>query len=211
MSKPTGDHPHRGGLRRQIKALEKRVAERTGERLSVNRRLNREIEERVATEDALRTSEEKFSMAFHSSPDAIVISRLNDGCVLEINEGFTRISGYQRDEVIGRTTADLNLWVDLRDREQYVQLIATAGRARNREYRFRVKSGELRYGILSGETIQIGPEKCLLGTSGTSRNASRPKPRCGVRSILRKRSSVSCRDLFTCLRKTAACCAGTLI
>jgi PAS domain S-box-containing protein len=123
-----------------------------------------DISSRIEAEQALKESEEKFSKAFHSSPDAIILSRLKDGRILEVNEGFTRTSGYERDEVVGRNTGVLNLWADPSDRNHYVQMIAETGRIRDVAYRFRIKSGEIRDGLLSAEVIQIGTQRCLLGT-----------------------------------------------
>jgi PAS domain S-box-containing protein len=123
-----------------------------------------DITNRVVAEQALQESEEKFFRAFHSSPDAIVISRLTDGSILDVNEGFTSVFGYRRDEVIGRTTHDFSLWADPLDRTHYIQMITESGRVRDYEYRFRVKSGALREGLLSGEMVRIGSEKYLLGT-----------------------------------------------
>jgi PAS domain S-box-containing protein len=123
-----------------------------------------DITKRIKAEEALRESEEKFSRAFHSSPDAIVISSLQDGALLEVNEGFAELSGYEREAVIGRTTIDLNMWVDPDDRDRYTQMMMENGHTRNQEFRFRIKSGQIRNGLLSGEIVQIGSEKCLLAT-----------------------------------------------
>ena len=123
-----------------------------------------DITSRIAAEQALTVSEEKFSKAFHSSPDAIIITRLQDSRILEVNEGFIHNTGYQRDEVIGRSTDDLKLWANPNDRQQYAQMIAQTGSVRNVEYRFRIQTGEIRDGLVSAEVIQIGNQKCLLGT-----------------------------------------------
>ena len=67
---------------------------------------------RKREEGALRSSEEKFSKAFQSSPDALVLSRLSDGVLVEVNEVFLKISGYSREQALGRTTRDLAVWVE---------------------------------------------------------------------------------------------------
>ncbi len=115
-------------------------------------------------EQKLRASEEKFSMAFHSSPDAITISRVSDGRILEVNEGFIRGSGYRRDEVIGKSDIDLGLWADPGERERWAKALGEDNRLSNCEFQYRTKSGDVRDGLLSGELIQIGEEKCFIGT-----------------------------------------------
>jgi PAS domain-containing protein len=79
--------------------------------------LGKDITDRKETEEALRVSEEKFSKAFHSIPDSMSISSVEDGRILEINEGFEKISGYCRDEALGKTTLELNLWQNGEDRD----------------------------------------------------------------------------------------------
>jgi PAS domain S-box-containing protein len=83
---------------------------------------------------------------------------------MEVNESFTKILGYERDAVIGRTTTDLHLWADPVSRERYVQIITDQKSCRNIDIGFRVRSGENRYGLLSAEKFQIGSEGCLLIT-----------------------------------------------
>ncbi len=58
----------------------------------------------------LRASEARFETAFHTSPDAIVITRVDDGVVLEVNDGFSRLTGHDRLDAIGRPVTSLGLW-----------------------------------------------------------------------------------------------------
>jgi PAS domain S-box-containing protein len=116
-------------------------------------------------EMALRTSEEKFSTAFHASPDAINITRLNDGMCLEINEGFTTITGYTSEDVIGRTTLELNIWVNPDDRARLVSELNEYGVVNNLEAQFRRKDGSILTGFMSARIIEIDGEPCLLSIS----------------------------------------------
>lgn len=72
-----------------------------------------DISERKQALEKLRQSEERFSKAFHASPDMISLSRLNDNVFVDVNESFLRATGYMRDEVIGKSAADLDIWNDL--------------------------------------------------------------------------------------------------
>jgi len=121
----------------------------------------RDISARKQVEAALQASEEKFSRAFQSSPDAINLNRL-DGTYLEVNEAFTRMSGWTREEALGRTTLELNLWADPADRARMQESLQREGRFVGLEAPFRLKDGTLRTGLVSGTLIQVNGETCLL-------------------------------------------------
>ncbi|BDU69017.1 hypothetical protein GETHOR_11180 [Geothrix oryzae] len=121
----------------------------------------RDITERRASEQAIRASEEKFSKAFQASPDAININRL-DGTYVDVNPAFTALSGWSRDEALGRTTMELGLWADLADRDRMQQMLQTEGHFVGLEALFHMKDGSLRTGLVSGTLIQMAGETCLL-------------------------------------------------
>lgn len=121
----------------------------------------------VAIENArlyeqLARSEEKFAKAFRSSPDGITITALADGRLIDVNESFLERSGYRREEVLGRTTIELNIWADPEDRARMVQSLQEQGAIRNWECRLRTKSGETRVKLISAEIIELGGEPCIL-------------------------------------------------
>lgn len=121
-----------------------------------------DITDRKQAEDALRQSEEKFFKAFHATPDAIVISRASDGLLLDVNDVFLRETGYSREEVKTRTTVELDLWADVNDRERYIAAVRSEGRVREMEAGFRTKTGKVLDGLVSGESIVLGAQPCLL-------------------------------------------------
>ena len=66
-----------------------------------------DVTEQRAAEAALRASEERFAKAFRATPDAMSITRIRDGVIVDVNDSWLRSGNYQRDEVIGRTMLEL--------------------------------------------------------------------------------------------------------
>ncbi|WP_179063527.1 PAS domain S-box protein [Nostoc sp. C052] len=122
----------------------------------------RDITDRKQGEVALQNLAQKFAKAFSCSPDSITISTLQEGCFIEVNDSFVELSGYERDEAIGKTAFELNLWVHDRDRLNLVQELQTTGVARNLEIEFRQKSGEIITALLSAEVIDLNGISCIL-------------------------------------------------
>jgi PAS domain S-box-containing protein len=96
----------------------------------------REISDRKHAERNLRISEEKFSKAFRAGPDAIVISTLADGRILDVNYNFIRMTGFARGESVGRTSVDLGIWLNPKERDQMVTVVKRDGEVRDLEVRF---------------------------------------------------------------------------
>ena len=120
--------------------------------LMVNSRLLNEIQ----------SQEEKFSKAFHSTPYAITLTRLSDGRILEVNDGFVNITGYHYDEVVGKTTADLRLWANEEERVAVADELSRNKRAKETEYEFKKKTGETRIGLFSSEIVMINDHPHVL-------------------------------------------------
>lgn len=116
----------------------------------------------LEAKERLRLSEEKFATAFRISPDSVNINRQEDGTYLEVNEGFTAITGYQPEEVIGRSSLDLNIWVNPEDRGRLVREIDAQGIAINHEAEFRKKDGTIVVGQMSARRIDIEGVPCIL-------------------------------------------------
>ncbi|MCW5313972.1 PAS domain S-box protein [Nostoc sp. KVJ3] len=115
----------------------------------------RDITERKQAEVALQNLAQKFAKAFSCSPDSITISTLQTGRFIEVNDSFVELSGYQRDEAIGKTSFELNLWVDDDDRLKLVQELQATGVVRNLEVEFRQKFGKTITTLLSAEVIDL--------------------------------------------------------
>lgn len=115
----------------------------------------RDITDRKKVEDELTMSEEKFRKVFYTSPDAVSISRLEDGMFVSINPGFTRLTGYTEDETIGRTAPACNIWDNAEDRQRLIAALTRDGSATNLEAAFRIKGGTIRYGLMSASVIDL--------------------------------------------------------
>jgi len=124
----------------------------------------RDITARKQVEAALRASEEKFSKAFRANPDSININRLSDGTYLTVNEGFTRITGYTAEEVLGRSSlpGDLGIWAEAVDRGRLQEGLRREGRVEGLEASFRRKDGTLITGLMSAALIEVEGEPCVL-------------------------------------------------
>ncbi len=122
--------------------------------LMVNKRLLVEVS----------VQKEKFSKAFRSSPHAIALSRLVDGKIIEVNEGFLNITGYSLAEVIGKTSIDLNLWEREKDRRDVVNQLSESGNVNEKEFQFRKKGGDLLTGLFAADIILIDNEKYILSS-----------------------------------------------
>jgi diguanylate cyclase (GGDEF)-like protein/PAS domain S-box-containing protein len=112
--------------------------------------------------DALKKSELRYRMAFQTSIDAININRSSDGLFVDCNQAFLNILGYEREEVIGKSSVELNIWADLRDRQAMVELIRQNSQCRGLEVQFKRKTGETVWGEMSASLIEIDGAECIL-------------------------------------------------
>lgn len=115
---------------------------------------------------AISAQEEKFAKAFHSAPYAITLTRLSDGALVDVNEGFVAMTGYGRAEVLGKNTMDLHIWQDAGDRNMVVEILSRTGRVHGMELSFRKKTGEAFTGLVHAETILIDGKKHILSSIG---------------------------------------------
>jgi two-component system, cell cycle sensor histidine kinase and response regulator CckA len=113
-------------------------------------------------EEKSRISEEKFSKIFMMTPDIIAVTRMRDGLIADVNLGFEEISGWDRDEVIGKTSMEIGFWVNPTDREHLVEEIRTGKDMRQKEFQFRRKDGSVHFGIYSARSINLLDEMYLL-------------------------------------------------
>ena len=144
------DDEPRNWLKEEIAMLET-IAERTWSAV-----------EKMRIDEALRESQERFSKAFSSGPLVFTLSSLKDGRLVEVNDTFVEVTGFSREEAIGKTSIELGLWTSSKDREEEMAAVREAGQVRNLEYSFQTRDGNEIIGLLSAERIEIGGEPFAL-------------------------------------------------
>jgi len=122
----------------------------------------RDITERKRALDDLQRSEERFGKAFRSNPQPMTISTLENGVYLDVNDSFLAMSGFSRDEVIGRSSLALGVWTQPERRAEFMSRLVAKGALRNVETIFRTKNGSDRVLLSSAERVEIGGENCVL-------------------------------------------------
>lgn len=124
-----------------------------------------DITERKKMEKNLRESEERFRKAFATNPDAINITRLSDGKYISANNGFTQIFGYTEEEVLGKTSLEINMWHHPEDRKEFVSRFSENGSVQNFEAKLVTKQGELRDTLVSSTIIELENTPYILSTT----------------------------------------------
>ncbi|MFX1382457.1 MAG: PAS domain S-box protein [Promethearchaeota archaeon] len=124
-----------------------------------------DITKKKKAEQSLRESEEKLSKAFQSSPHLMSIVSLNEGRFINANDAFKQVLGYDIDELIGKTTSELNIWANPEQRREMVRILKEQGRIKNFEAEAVTKSGERLLMLLSAEIINLNNEPYLISTT----------------------------------------------
>src|SRR5579872_2820221 len=117
---------------------------------------------RRRAEVELGKSEQKFSTIFRHSPLGITIARASDGRYIDVNDAFEIQTGRSRDEIIGRTPIEIDLWVDPDQRTAFMKQMLAMGNARDLEVRLRRKDSQIRTTLGSAEMIEVNGEPCVL-------------------------------------------------
>jgi two-component system cell cycle sensor histidine kinase/response regulator CckA len=117
------------------------------------------------SEQQLRQMAEKYARMIQASPDAITVRSLPERRYIEINEGFTKLTGYLPEEVIGKTPRELGLWVDTQPHELARDQLEESGKVHSAEFRFRTKTGEIRWGSVSAVRVNLDGQECMLAVT----------------------------------------------
>jgi len=119
---------------------------------------------RQKSDEEIKASEDKFQTTFHKTPVPMIIGRLKDRRILDINLAFTTLTGYTPEEAVYSSGTELKLWVSREEQIQHHEIIAKQGFLREFKTRIRKKSGEVAVVLISVSAIKVNREECLLYT-----------------------------------------------
>lgn len=121
-----------------------------------------DVSEHVQAMEALRESEDKFSTAFRTSPDALTITTVKEGRLIEFNDSFIEMTGYSAEEMRDQSIEDLGIWCQPEERLWLVEQLQQYGQVIGMESIMRIKNGDVRNGVISARLIDIHGEACIL-------------------------------------------------
>jgi PAS domain S-box-containing protein len=114
-------------------------------------------------EQKLQQCEERFVRFFHAAANALAITTINEGLILDVNASFAALAGYEREELLGSSTKAMGLWAHPEQREAVIRQLQDKGRISDLEATFRTKNGEMRTILFSAEIVSVNEKPCLLG------------------------------------------------
>jgi PAS domain S-box-containing protein len=124
------------------------------------------VAERIENESQLQKSNALFSRLFEHNPSAIAISRISDSVMINVNAAFLRLFGFSgKEQVLHRKAADLNVWVDLKQREEMLHQLKEKGIVENLEGQMKTQQGEIKWGATSILITEVNNEACLIAVT----------------------------------------------
>jgi PAS domain S-box-containing protein len=124
--------------------------------------VTRNIDDLVHTQEQLRRSEATLSALVATSPDMITLTELATGRYVMVNDAFTRVTGYTREEALGRTSVELGVWVSQDDREAFVRRLREDGRVQDLAVRFLDKHGRDFALLISAAVFELEGRSCMV-------------------------------------------------
>ncbi|MBL1177378.1 PAS domain S-box protein [Pantanalinema sp. GBBB05] len=121
-----------------------------------------DVTQRKQAEAELQASQRRFATAFHSSPVPLCLTTFPESCHLDVNDSWVLSTGYSREQAIGRTVNELELWQFVEEREQFMQAMREQGSIRNFLMHSKTQKGEIRKVLLSCDKIELDGTLCLL-------------------------------------------------
>ena len=114
------------------------------------------------TEARLRQTEALYASAIKAGADLTFIVRLRDRRILHVNDSFERFSGYRVEDVVGRTSDEVALWVDPARQDEWYRLVQRESAVRDFEATFHTRSGEMRTFQMAGDRFDLMGEPAVV-------------------------------------------------
>jgi PAS domain S-box-containing protein len=130
--------------------------------------LDQDLRHRIAgtsPDPAQQPGEQLFWATFNSSPAAQVITELDTGRILEVNEAYCRLVGYPRTALLGHSTPELDIWLDLEEREEVLWELQRSGHVRDKEFKIRTSTGAVRAQLASFELFELQGKTCVVSST----------------------------------------------
>ncbi|MBN2079464.1 MAG: PAS domain S-box protein [Spirochaetes bacterium] len=125
----------------------------------------RDITRRKEIEQALRSSEEKFSKIFNFSPISLALSNIADGTLLDVNDSLVELIGHTREELIGCRSTDLGIWTDPGERRGFADSLAAGESVQGELVRMRRKDGREITVMFSATRMRMGSEESQISAA----------------------------------------------
>jgi PAS domain S-box-containing protein len=179
-----------------------------------------DVTDRKQAEEALRASEERFAKAFQASPHPVVISEIETGRLVDVNDAAYKLLGYRKEDIEGRTALEIGIWDSAEERTRFVDVLKRMGSVRNEEVTLRSKNGEVRQVLLSSELIELNGKQCsvTVGDDITDRKRAEDQLRRShtfLRQVIDTDPNfIFAKDRegrFTMVNKAVADCYGTTV
>ncbi len=119
----------------------------------------------AARVDAVRRAaadSDRFEKIFNATLAPTAITTLEEGRFLAVNDALVRLSGYARDDLLGRTVPERGLWAEPEQRADFIRRLREGGRVTDYEMKMRLASGEVRDGLIGADVIEFMGRPCLL-------------------------------------------------
>jgi PAS domain S-box-containing protein len=110
----------------------------------------------------VRESEERFRKIFESNPDPVILAKLEDGAIIDVNKAFEVVTGVARHKAAVNSLEELGLWTNQSSREPFRKILQDYGEVTNYETDFRVKDGPIKTGLVSASIFRLSKESCIL-------------------------------------------------
>ena len=114
------------------------------------------------SEKALHESEERFRQIFNASPDPVILSRFHDGAIIDVSPAFEQQTGFLKQEILGKNSADLGIWNNPKLRQAFLDRLSAFGMVDNLEAIFQIKDSTSRPGLLSARIVNLANEPCIM-------------------------------------------------